>query len=212
MQPREAETTRSVTLRPTREGDAELLNLWRQEPSVGRYQPLGSVSLRRLRTELASQSHRDLYRGRGDKFQWIIQHGRQPAGWITLVPTNWEHGLAEIGYALSTPFQKRGIAPVALRRLLSEIFLNTSLERIEARCAVDNVGSRKVLETLGFRQEGLLRGYFVLRGRRVDNYLYAILGARKVVASVDRPAEGQAHRSSRLAYCAASRRLPTRSK
>jgi ribosomal-protein-alanine N-acetyltransferase len=133
------------------------------------------VSLQRLRAELAAQNHRDLHRGRGDKFQWIVQHGRQPAGWITLVPTNWEHGLAEIGYALSTPFQRQGIAPQALQQLLSEVFLNSSLERVEARCAVDNIGSRKVLEAIGFHREGLLRGYFVLRGQRVDNYLYAIL-------------------------------------
>ncbi len=175
MQPRERDAPQPVSLRPTREGDADLLNLWRQEASVVRFQPLGSVSLQRLRAELAAQNHRDLHRGRGEKFQWVVLHGRQPAGWITLVPTNWEHGLAEIGYALSTPFQRRGIAPQALRQLLAELFLNTSLERIEARCAIENVGSSKVLEAVGFRREGLLRSYFVLRGQRVDNYLYAIL-------------------------------------
>ena len=173
MQPRAA--TSPITLRPTREGDAELLNLWRNEPSVGRYQPLGPVTVQRLRAELAAQDHRELYQGRGEKFQWIVEHGRQPAGWITLVATNWDHGLAEIGYALSTPFQRQGITPLALRQLLRDLFLNTALERIEARCAVDNIGSSKVLEALGFTREGLLRSYFQLRGRRVDNYLYAIL-------------------------------------
>jgi len=173
MQPQVASSP--VTLRPTREGDAELLNLWRSEASVGRYQPLGVVTVRRLKTELAAQDHKELYRGRGDKFQWIIQYGDRPAGWITLVATNWDHGLAEIGYALSTPFQRRGITPPALRHLLRDLFLNTTIERIEARCAVGNIGSRKVLETIGFEREGLLRSYFLLRDRRVDNYLYSIL-------------------------------------
>lgn len=175
MQPRESIRESPVTLRPTRAGDAELLNLWRQEPSVARFQPLGAVTLPCLRAELAAQNHDDLHHGRGDKFQWIIEYRGQPAGWVTLVATNWDHGLAEIGYALSTPFQRRGITPSALRLLLRELFLHTSLERIEARCAVDNIGSRKVLERLGFEREGLLRGYFVLRDRRVDNYLYALL-------------------------------------
>lgn len=175
MQPQESIARSPVSLRPTRQGDAELLHLWRGEPSVGRHQPLGAVAVQRLRAELGAQNHRDLYRGRGEKFQWIIQYGRQPAGWITLVATNWDHGLAEIGYALSTPFQRRGITPPALRKLLEDLFLHTSLERVEARCAVDNIGSRKVLEALGFRREGLLRGYFVLQGRRIDNYLYAML-------------------------------------
>jgi RimJ/RimL family protein N-acetyltransferase len=175
MQPQTSPTASAVTLRPTGEGDAELLSQWRCEPSVGRYQPLGAVTLQRLRAELAAQNHRDLYRGRGDKFQWIIEHQGRPVGWITLVATNWDHGLAEIGYALSTPFQRRGITPPALRQLLHDLFTNTVLERIEARCAVDNIGSRKVLEALGFRREGLLRGYFVLNEQRVDNYLYAML-------------------------------------
>jgi len=175
MQPQESAEHSWVTLRPTREGDAELLNLWRHEPTVGRYQPLGAITIERLRTELATQDHRQLYQNHGDKFQWIIQYGDRPAGWITLVATNWNHGLAEIGYALSTPFQRQGITPPALRQLLSDLFLNTTLERIEARCAIGNVGSRKVLEAIGFEREGLLRKYFVLQGKRVDNYLYAIL-------------------------------------
>ena len=173
MQPQVARSP--VTLRPTREGDAELLNLWRSEASVGLYQPLGTITLQRLKTELAAQDHSELYRSRGDKFQWIIQYGSQPAGWITLVVTNWDHGLAEIGYALSTPFQRRGITPPALRHLLHDLFLHTTIQRVEARCAVENVGSRKVLEALGFEREGLLRSYFVLRDNRVDNYLYAML-------------------------------------
>ena len=40
---------------------------------------------------------------------------------------------------------------------------------------VDNTASQRVLERLGFRREGLLRGYFVLDQQRVDNYVYAIL-------------------------------------
>jgi ribosomal-protein-alanine N-acetyltransferase len=142
---------------------------------VRQFQPLGSASLAQLQAELGRQKMTDLYRGKGDKFQWIIRLDEQPIGWITLVVTNWDHGLAEMGYALSTPFQRRSLMPQALTQLLSELFLRTKLERLEARCAVDNTASLKVLEGLGFQREGLLRDYFVLRGQRVDNYLYAIL-------------------------------------
>ena len=63
----------------------------------------------------------------------------------------------------------------ALAILLDDLFHNTLLERVEARCAVENVGSQRVLEKSGFEREGRLRGYFKLRGRRVDNFLYALL-------------------------------------
>jgi len=89
--------------------------------------------------------------------------------------SNWEHGLAEVGYALSTVYQNRGVMSDALSLLLEDLFQNTLLERIEARCAIENVGSQRVLEKTGFEREGRLRGYFKLRGRRVDNFLYGLL-------------------------------------
>ena len=65
--------------------------------------------------------------------------------------------------------------PKALNLLLKDLFARTTLRRIEAHCAIQNEGSIKVLERLGFQREGLLRDYFVLDGQTVDNYLYAIL-------------------------------------
>ena len=164
-----------VTLRPATPRDADLLRFWRSEPTVRRFQPLNDLPSSQLRSDLAHQRISDLYKGRGDKYQWVIQVGEQPAGWITLVIGNWEHGLAEVGYALSTPFQRRGIMKRAIQLLVDELFASTQIERLEARCALDNVGSQKVLESTGFVREGILRSYFRLRGTRVDNYLYARL-------------------------------------
>ncbi len=164
-----------VTIRPAQPADAALLKAWRDEASVRRFQPLGEATAAQLRSDIAQQSSADLRRGRGQKFQWIVLADGRPAGWITLVVANWEHGLAEVGYALTTASQRQGIMPAALTQLLAEIFLNSPLERIEARCAVGNRASQRVLEKIGFRREGLLRAYFVLAGERVDNYLYATL-------------------------------------
>ena len=164
-----------VSLRPASPADAAILKRWRQEPSVGEHQPLGEVTTAQLRAELAGYRPDGLYRCQGEKFQWIITVDREPAGWITLVVTNWDHGLAEFGYALSSPFQRRGLMASAIEQLLADLFLNTAIERLEARCSVHNTASIRVLEGLGFRREGVLRGYFLLRGRRVDNYLYALL-------------------------------------
>ena len=139
------------------------------------FQPLSDLSVSQLRSDVANQRMADLYRSRGEKFQWIVLVDEDAAGWITLVVSNWEHGLAEVGYALSSSYQRRGVMVEALADLLDEIFHRTTLERIEARCAVDNRASQKVLERVGFQREGRLRGYFKLRGQRVDNYLYAVL-------------------------------------
>lgn len=140
-----------------------------------RYQPLKDLSSGQLRTEIANQRLSELYQGRGEKFQWIVLAQGQAAGWISLVVSNWDHGLGEVGFALSTAFQGRGLMSLALGPLIADLFHNTSIERLEARCAVGNVASQRVLERRGFRLEGVLRGYFRLRGRRIDNLLFSLL-------------------------------------
>ncbi len=164
-----------VQIRPVRESDAPLFRNWRGEPSIRRFQPLRDLPLSQIRNDIATQSIDDLYRSRGDRFQWVIEVDGRAAGWITLVVGNWEHGLCETGFALSTAFQGQGVMTHALTLLLPELFLRSTLERVEARCAVRNQASRRVLEKVGFRKEGVLRGYFLLRGKRVDHYLYALL-------------------------------------
>jgi len=167
--------TPRVDIRPAHAGDAPLLKRWREEDAARLYQPLGDASVAQLRADIAAHNPTDLRRGRGQKFQWIVLVNDEPAGWITLVVANWEHGLAELGYTLSTGYHRRGLMATALAQVLAEVFLASPLERVEARCAIENRASRRVLEKLGFRKEGLLRGYFVLHGERVDNYLYALL-------------------------------------
>ena len=173
--PRHRPVSPEVEVRPARPEDAALLHLWRSEKSVRRYQPLAPLSTSQLRAELAARRADDLWRNRGDRFDWIVLVHRQPAGWITLVVHSWEHGLAECGYSLSTAFQGRGLMQRALARLINDLFARTRLHRLEARTALANVASQKVLEKLGFRREGTLRGYFQLEGEWVDNYLFAIV-------------------------------------
>jgi len=163
------------SIRPARPGDATRLAAWRLEPSIRAHQPLPVIGEDRLRFDLQRQQGYDIARGQGEKFQWIIEANGQPAGWITLAIINWEHGLAEVGYALTPRFQRRGLMACALEQLLGLIFRRTRLARIEARCASRNTASRHVLEQVGFCHEGTLRKYFALEGERLDNELYAIL-------------------------------------
>lgn len=164
-----------VALRPALPDDAGLLYRWRNEPSVRRHQPLAEASIGDLRADLLRHRHDELYRCRGDRYQWIVLVEGEAAGWITLAVSSWEHGLAEIGYALSAPFQGRGVMRSALEQLAGELFAHTVLERIEARCSTENVASQRVLEAVGFVREGRLRSFFRLGDRRVDNFLYTLL-------------------------------------
>jgi RimJ/RimL family protein N-acetyltransferase len=54
-------------------------------------------------------------------------------------------------------------------------FKTLKLHRIEAGCAVDNIGSIKVLEKAGMTKEGRRREILPLKSGWSDNFEYAIV-------------------------------------
>lgn len=69
------------------------------------------------------------------------------------------HLRAGIGYELARPFWRQGIMTEALGAILDLGFGAIGLNRIEAVVMPENKGSIKLLEKLGFCQEGILREY-----------------------------------------------------
>ena len=84
----------------------------------------------------------------------------------------WE---ADIGYELSPRYWGRGYATEAARAMVDFGFRHLGLRRISSWCIADNVASARVLERLGFVQEGRLRRNEFFKGRWWDTLLYAVL-------------------------------------
>ncbi|MBQ4900677.1 GNAT family N-acetyltransferase [Paenibacillus sp. Marseille-P2973] len=61
-----------------------------------------------------------------------------------------EAGKARLGYLLAPDFWNRGLATEAAKSLLKFGFETLRLNRIEARCSVDNPASEQVLRKCGF--------------------------------------------------------------
>ena len=69
----------------------------------------------------------------------------------------------------------KGIATAALRLLIEKIFAESTLRRLLAYVHEENQPSRRVLEKLGFQEEGLLREHYIISGAPVNEVLYALL-------------------------------------
>ncbi len=69
------------------------------------------------------------------------------------------HLRASIGYELARPFWRQGIMAEALSAIIVLGFEEMNLNRIDAVVMPENTASVKLLEKLGFRNEGLLREY-----------------------------------------------------
>jgi [ribosomal protein S5]-alanine N-acetyltransferase len=68
----------------------------------------------------------------------------------------------------------RGYGRESVALLVDHLFRATSVERVGATCDVDNVPSYRLLETLGFRQEGTLRSALFHHGRWHDVRVYGV--------------------------------------
>ena len=81
----------------------------------------------------------------------------------------------EIGYIIDPAHHRRGIATEAVSAMLDFCFGELRLHRVQAFTHPDNIASRKLVEKLGFRREGLLRDNLRVGDDWRDDVLYALL-------------------------------------
>ncbi|VFR16739.1 Ribosomal-protein-S5p-alanine acetyltransferase [plant metagenome] len=81
----------------------------------------------------------------------------------------------EIGYNLAASAQGKGYMTEALEGFITHLFKEHGLRRLEAEIDPRNAASARLLQRLGFRQEGLLRERWIVEGEVSDSALYGLL-------------------------------------
>jgi RimJ/RimL family protein N-acetyltransferase len=82
----------------------------------------------------------------------------------------------EIGYVLARKYWGKGFATEAVRLVTAEVFEEfPEIERLEALVDVDNVGSQRVLEKVGFTREGVMRKFICIKGSVRDTVMFSFL-------------------------------------
>lgn len=114
---------------------------------------------------------------RRELFQWGIASRADDRiiGTCTLLHLSHTHERAEIGFALAQAQWGRGLGTEAVTTLLSFVFANLQLHRVEADVDPRNTRSLRLLERLGFTQEGLLRHRYYVGRERQDAALLGLL-------------------------------------
>lgn len=90
---------------------------------------------------------------------------------------NMQHRIGTVGYWLGRRYQGKGIITRAVKELLRLGFVELGLNRVEIRCAEDNVKSRAIPERLGFKNEATLRQCEWLYTRYVNHVVYSMLAS-----------------------------------
>lgn len=80
-----------------------------------------------------------------------------------------------VGYWVDERVAGRGVLPTALALVVDHCFGPVGLHRIEANVRPENAASRRVVEKLGFVQEGLHRRYLFIDDDWRDHLSFALL-------------------------------------
>ena len=107
------------------------------------------------------------------------REGNKFLGLFGLKLGNAKYKRGEVWFKLHKDHWKKGLATEVLSTVLDFGFESLRLHRIQAGCAVDNLGSIRVLEKAGMTREGRGRQVLPLKSGWSDNFEYSILETDK---------------------------------
>jgi ribosomal-protein-alanine N-acetyltransferase len=81
---------------------------------------------------------------------------------------------ASVGYWVDGRLAGRGIMPTVLALVVDHCFGPVGLHRVEANVRPENAASRRVVEKLGFRHEGIRERFLYIDGAWRDHVCYAL--------------------------------------
>ncbi|OJV32510.1 MAG: GNAT family N-acetyltransferase [Bacteroidia bacterium 43-41] len=101
-----------------------------------------------------------------DRFEYVftIRKCNEFVGLIGFKDTDKQNKKTEIGYWLSEKYQKQGIVTKSVERLCDFAFNRQGINRIQIKCAVENMSSKNIPKKLGFKFEGIERQGELLTG------------------------------------------------
>ncbi|HEY7196899.1 MAG TPA: GNAT family protein [Gaiellaceae bacterium] len=162
-----------VTLRPIRPDELDVLTEAYRRPDFpipGRPPPPSKVRRRIERTGRFVSGRLEL---------GVEAEGRLVGDVDARAPANaFPPGVFEIGVSLFDPEDRgKGYGIEATRLITDHLFDAEEADRVQASTAQENTPMRRVLERLGFVEEGILRAFFPAGEGRDDYVLYAMTRA-----------------------------------
>jgi [ribosomal protein S5]-alanine N-acetyltransferase len=166
----------AMVLRPLEEADLGRLRRLDTDPTVSEpfeWYGFPDPHARRRRWE------EDGYMGRDPRLMAIGLPDRTLAGvvsWREVRPGGGaDGGCYELGILLFPEHRGRGLGSAAQRLLVEYVFATTLANRVQAITDTRNVAEQRVLERIGFRREGVLRGVAFIAGAWRDMVVYGLL-------------------------------------
>lgn len=164
--------TKRLLLRRSRLSDGEAFLRIRNSPYVLKYNPMDPITLEKALEQLAED------RQSPGAFYLEERSTGKLVGVAYLAKDSLRYGVSALmlEYFLGEEFAGQGLMTEALAALVEYAFFVEGAELVSARVFLDNKGSQRVLEKLGFTKEGVLRRAVKCREDEVfDDVLFSLL-------------------------------------
>ena len=109
------------------------------------------------------------------EYAFVIFYNKIMAGRIGVYKIDNQNKIGEIGYWLVNHAQGKGIIVSACKTIINFCFNTIGLNRIEIKCATNNIKSKQVPLKLNFNHESIIKQGELLNGDFVDLDLFALL-------------------------------------
>jgi [ribosomal protein S5]-alanine N-acetyltransferase len=168
--------TERLWLRPHRPEDWKRIHVYGSDPDFSKYEiwgPNTEEDTRKFVKEMIEQaSTKPRYKF---DFALSLKDGDLLIGGAGIRRESETSGVANLGWAITPAFQRQGYATEAARELIRFGFEDLKLSVIYATCDTRNLPSFTVMEKLGMRRVGFLKGTKEVKGHVRDSYRYEIL-------------------------------------
>jgi RimJ/RimL family protein N-acetyltransferase len=163
----------SITLRPVREADLDLLYAYHIDiDNRGDFFPRGILAQPAFRTQFQETG----FWSKDDGMLVMVSSKDELLGHIEFFKTVNYLDEYELSYQVYAPEQRgKGVATEAVNLLVRYLFETKRVNRIRLVIHPDNLASRRLAEKCGFRHEGTARGAWYNKGAHQDVEIYAIL-------------------------------------
>jgi RimJ/RimL family protein N-acetyltransferase len=157
---------KNVNLRVMEKEDLPFYVEWVNDPSFfGEYNPLEQT------TKVEMEKNYDSAPSDRKRF-FIEKKDGTKIGVVGVFPVG---DLWEIGFTLIPNERGKGYGSEAVTITIDYLFLSRDLVRLQATADLRNVASQRLLETVGFKKEGVVRKSMFIYGEWRDLLLYSIL-------------------------------------
>lgn len=166
-----------VALRPISRSDREAwthvrnqnrswLSPWEATPPRDLGPPVSFTTMvRTLRTQAR----------RGQLLPFVVTYDGELVGQLTVGGITYGSLCsAHVGYWVDSRVAGRGVMPTAVALAVDHCFTVLRLHRVEVNIRPENAASLRVVEKLGFREEGLRKAFLHIDGAWRDHRLFAL--------------------------------------